>query len=89
MTSASTRLRRRVLAFGTGLVGFLVSPFAAYVSAEDGGLGAGGAAFAFNFTLVVGIILAFIFGFGLRDYIHRRLLRAKSSKKPATTPPRM
>ncbi len=56
-------------------------------AAEDGGLGAGGVAFALNYTLILGIVLAFIFGFGLRDYIHKRMLRAKA-KKPTSSPPR-
>lgn len=89
MRPASTRPRRAALAFWTSLAGYLVSPLLPAVAAEDGGLGPGGAAFAFNFTLVVGVILAFIFGFGLRDYIQRRLARAKASKKPAASPPRM
>ncbi len=82
---ASARLRRFVLAFSTGLGAVLLSPVTRFVAADDNGLGAGGAAFAFNFTLIVGIVLAFIFGFGLRDYIQKRMLRARA-KKP--TPPR-
>ena len=85
MEPASARIRRLVLAFWTCLGAFLLSPAAA---ADDGGLGAGGAAFAFNYTLVIGIVLAFIFGFGLRDYIQKRILRARSARKPTQSPPR-
>ncbi len=84
---ASARLRRFVLAFSSGLVTILLSPGTRFAAADDNGLGAGGALFAFNFTLVVGIILAFLFGFGLRDYIHKRVLRAKG-KKPTPPPSR-
>ena len=94
MASASIRLRRLGLLFSTATVGYLVSPLAQIVpwatgaAAEDGGLGAGGAGLAYNFVLAVSIILAFIFGFAIRDFIHRRAMRAKSAKKPTAAPKR-
>ncbi len=71
------------------MTALLASPLVATVSADDNGLGAGGVAFALNYTLIVGIILAFIFGFGLRDYIHVRMLRANARKKPVQSPKRV
>ncbi len=88
MMPASTRLRRAVTVSSAVMAAYLASPLAGLVWADDGGLGAGGAAFASNYTLIVAIILAFIFGFGLRDYIHKRSLRARPAKKPAPVPPR-
>lgn len=94
MASASTRLRRFGLVLSTATVGYLVSPLAQVVpwatvaAAEDGGLGAGGAGLAYNFVLAVSIVLAFIFGFGVRDFIHRRSMRAKTAKKPTPAPKR-
>jgi hypothetical protein len=88
MGPASARLRRVALVVSTTSAACLISSFLPLVAAEDGGLGAGGAAFAFNYTLILGIILSFVFGFGLRDYIQKRMLRAKSAKKPSPAPPR-
>lgn len=81
-----TRLRRVALAFPAAFVAFLLSPATRMAAAEDGGLGAGGAIFAFNYTWILGLILAFIFGFGLRDYIQKRMLRAQAKKRPAPKP---
>lgn len=94
MGPASTRLRRLVLAFWTALGIYLssplsrIAPLATVAAAEDNGLGAGGASFAYNYVSVISIILAFIFGFALRDFIHRRSMRAKNAKKPTPAPPR-
>jgi len=88
MTPASARYRRVVLALWFTLAAYVASPLAGLASAEDNGLGAGGASFAFNFTLVIGIILAFIFGFAIRDYLQKRALRGRSAKKPSQAPPR-
>ncbi len=94
MAPASTRLHRLVLAFWTALGAYLISPLsrvapiASVAAAEDGGLGAGGASFAYNYVSVISIILAFIFGFAIRDFIHRRSMRAKNAKKPTPAPPR-
>lgn len=96
MKPASTRHRHLALAFAATLAAYALSPLLPLVAAEDGGLGSGGAAFAFNYTLVLGIILSFVFGFGLRDYIQKRMLRAQAAKrtapkpaaKPAPAPPR-
>ena len=63
-------------------------PLTPRAAAEDNGLGAGGASFAFNFTLVVGVILAFIFGFAVRDYLHKRGLRAQAARPRESAPPR-
>ncbi len=88
MRPASARLRHTVLAAGAATAATVLSPLLPLVAADDGGLGPGGASFAFNYTLIVGILLAFIFGFGLRDYIQKRMLRARSAKKPTSAPPR-
>ncbi len=88
MWPASGTIRRAALALWTMLAASLLSPLLPAVAADDGGLGSGGAAFAFNYTLILGIILAFIFGFGLRDYIHKRMLRAAAKKRPTSVPPR-
>lgn len=86
MGPASARLRRIALALSAALVAFFLSPIAPFVAAEDGGLGAGGAAFAYSYTWVLGLVLSFIFGFGLRDYIQRRMLRAQAKKSSAPKP---
>ncbi len=88
MTDATARLRRCATVLGAGLAAVLLSPIARYAAADDNGLGSGGAVFAFNFTLVVGIVLSFIFGFAIRDYLQKRALRARSTKRPAPAPPR-
>ncbi len=87
MSSASARLVRLGLAFGAVLGAYALSPLsrllpiATVALADDNGLGAGGAAFAYNYVNIVSIVLAFIFGFGLRDVIHRRWTRAQARKK--------
>ncbi len=86
MGPASARLRRIALALSAALVAFLISPVAPLVAAEDGGLGAGGAAFAYNYTWILGLVLSFVFGFGLRDYIQKRMLRAQAKKRSAPRP---
>ncbi len=90
MGPASGRLRRVALAFSTALVAVLLSPLVSLAAAEDGGLGAGGASFALNYTWLLGLALSFVFGFGLRDYIQKRMLRAQAKKratpKPAAKP---
>ncbi len=88
MSTRALRLRRIALALGTAVVAYLASPFVPAIAADDGGLGAGGASFAFNYTIILGIVLSFIFGFGLRDYLQKRMLRASSKKKPAPATPR-
>ncbi len=89
MVPAFARTRRFALAFWTALGAYLLSPLAPAVSADAGeGLGAGGAAFAINYTVVIGIVLAFIFGFGLRDYIQKRILRTQAAKKHTQASPR-
>ena len=88
MTTASTRLLRLGLAFSTLVGAYLLSPVATFAAAETDGLGAGGAAFAYNYVNVVAIVLAFIFGFALRDVIHRRWTRAQARKKAKPAAPR-
>lgn len=83
MGPASARLRRIALAFSTVLAAFLLSPLAPLAGAEDGGLGAGGAVFAINYTWVLGLILSFVFGFGLRDYFQKRNLKVQAKKQAA------
>lgn len=86
MGLASGRLHRLVLASLTAVAALLLSPMLPLVAAEDGGLGAGGAVFAYNYTWILGLVLTFIFGFGLRDYIQRRMLRAQAKKRSVPTP---
>ncbi len=94
MPFASTRLRRLVLALWTLLVAYLSSPLSRWApaltvaAADDNGLGPGGATAAYNFVFAVSIILAFLFGFGLRDAIHRHSLRAKARTPPKAAPKR-
>ncbi len=96
MGPASAKIGRVALAFSTALVAALLSPLVSLAAAEDGGLGAGGANFAFSYTWILGLVLSFVFGFGLRDYIQKRMLKAQAKKRatpkpvanPAATPPR-
>lgn len=94
MRPASTRLGRLGLAFWTAIAAYMVSPLARLLpvatvaAAEDGGLGAGGAAMAYNYVLAVSVILAFILGFAIRDVLHRHSMKRRSAKKPAPVPPR-
>ena len=94
MRAASARLLRLGLAFGSVLGAYVASPLSQWVpvasvgAAEDNGLGAGGASLAYNYVLVVAIVLAFIFGYAVRDVLHRRAVRSRSAKKPTPTPPR-
>ncbi len=94
MSSASARLLRLGLAFGTVIGAYALSPLSRMLPvatgalADDNGLGSGGAAFAFNYVNVVAIVLAFILGFGLRDVVHRRWTRAQARKKAKAATPR-
>lgn len=88
MERVRARIVRVGLALGTTIAAYLASPLVAAVAAEDEGLGSGGVGFALNFTFVMGVVLAFIFGFGIRDYLQRRALRARAAKRPAQAPPR-
>lgn len=94
MPSASARLLRLGLAFWTVIGAYALSPLsrvlplATGVLADDNGLGSGGASFAYNYVNVVAIVLAFIFGFGLRDFVHRRWTRAQARKKAKAASPR-
>lgn len=94
MITASTRLRRLALVSCTLALAYLASPLTGVVplltvaAAESDGLGAGGAAAAYNFVLAVAIILAFIFGFAIRDVIHRHAIRAKAKGIPKPSPKR-
>lgn len=88
MKAFAVRLVRFGLALGTAVSAYLMSPLLPCVTAEDNGLGSGGVGFALNFTFVVAVILAFIFGFAIRDYLQRRALRARATKKPTQAPPR-
>ena len=94
MRPASTRLLRVGLALGTALGAYTASPLArilpvvTVVAADDRGLGAGGAGAAYNCVLEVSIVLAFIFGFAMRDVLQRYAMRARARKKAASAPPR-
>ena len=98
MVSASTRIRRVMLALGTATVVYLMSPAVRILpilgaaAADDGGFGAGvGGLSAVNFTYVVSAVLAFIFGFAVRDVVQRHAIRAQAKRdkaKPAPTPKR-
>ncbi len=94
MRLSSSRLARIVPALWVAAGAYLASslarmlPVATVVAADDNGLGSGGASFAVNYVFAVAVVLAFIFGFGIRDAIQRRLMRAKSAKKPTPAPPR-
>ncbi len=93
MRFSSSRLGRLVLAFWIAAGAYLASPLARVLpvvtvaAADDNGLGSGGASFAVNYVFAVALVLAFIFGFGIRDAIQRRLMRARA-KKPTPAPPR-
>ncbi len=94
MSSASTRIRRVALALWTGLAAYLVAPASralpatGLAAAEAEGLGAGGAITAYNYVFAVSIILAFIFGFAIRDAIHRHAIRAKAKSAAKAVPKR-
>ncbi len=92
MRVAAKTLRRIALATWAALLSFFAFLAAGPLSpvgkaaADDGGLGAGGAAFAFSYVNWVSIILVFILGFAIRDALQRYNLRAQARRraKPAT-----
>lgn len=94
MRPSSARMGRMLLALWTTTAAFLISPPAALVSlafgaaAGDDGLGAGGAALAYNYVLGISAVLAFILGFAIRDVLHRRSARHTAARKPPSAPPR-
>lgn len=94
MSSAATRLRRVALVLWTAVGAYLASPTShvlpvtGLAAAESEGLGAGGAITAYNFVFAISIILAFIFGFAIRDAIHRHAIRSKAKSAAKAAPKR-
>ncbi len=94
MSFVSTRLRRLALVLWTAAGAYLVAPMShapravGFAAAESEGLGGGGAITAYNFVFAASIVLAFIFGFAIRDVIHRHAIRAKAKSAAKAVPKR-
>ena len=84
------RLVLSSLATAGSVFALSVAPILSRAAAESDGLGdrSGGASMAFTFILGVSAVLAFLLGYGIRDYLQKRALRAKANRKPAPASPR-
>jgi hypothetical protein len=64
-----------------------IAPVVGLAAADDGGLGGAGALTAVNFVFDVSLVLAFIFGFAIRDVLQRHAIRAQAKRNRAKATP--